>query len=106
MRSVIKIGALIALVGAALPPDYLRFLETYGTVGYFGAEIYGLIQGNLDGEGPPNCYSMTRGLLSERSIPDGHVVIGSSSYGPVDLLDCTTGELSSWSFEGSGESLP
>lgn len=100
-----QIEALMALVGAALPPDYLQFLENYGTVGFFGVEIYGLIKGNLDGEGPPNCYSMTRGLLSERAIPDGHIVIGSSGYGPVDLLDCTAGEVISWSFEGSGEIL-
>jgi hypothetical protein len=100
-----QLEALMALVGAALPPDYLQFLENHGTVGFFGVEIYGLIKGNLYGEGPPNCYSMTRGLLSERAIPDGHVVIGSSGYGPVNLLDCATGAVMSWSFEGSGEIL-
>lgn len=46
---------------------------------------------------------MTRSLLSAGDMPDGHVIVGSSGYGPVDLLDCATGQVVSLSFDGSRE---
>jgi hypothetical protein len=40
-----------SLVGK-LPPTYAHFLSQYGTVGFYGREIYGPIKGNVTGEGP------------------------------------------------------
>lgn len=87
------------LVGK-LPPPYKYFLSKYGTFGFYGLEIYGLIKGNITGEGSPNAYFMTKSDLEGGSIPQGHVVVASTGYGPVFLLRCATGEVVGWNYTG------
>ena len=94
-----EIEQLESLVGK-LPPTYEYFLSQYGTFGFYGLEIYGLIKGNVTGEGPPNAYFMTKSDLDDGSIPQGHVVVASTGYGPVFLLRCATGEVVGWNYTG------
>ncbi len=94
-----EIGKFDALVGK-IPEGYRYFLENYGTFGFYGLEIYGLIKGNITGEGPPNAYFMTKSDLEGGSIPQGHVVVASTGYGPVFLLKCAAGEVVGWNYTG------
>lgn len=101
-----EIEQLETLVGA-IPPSYKHFLAAYGTFGFYGLEIYGLIAGNLEGEGPPNAYFMTKTDVADGSIPDGHIVVNSTGYGPVYLLNCATGNVVGWNYTGViDEELP
>ena len=93
------IEALEKLIGASVPEDYRFFLKNYGTFGFYGLEVYGLIQGNLEGKGPPNAFFMTETDLRDGAIPEGSVVIGVTGFGPVYLLDCRgDGAVSEWNY--------
>ena len=93
------ISELEMLVGK-IPGTYRHFLENYGTLGFYGLEIYGLVGGNLRGEGPPNAYFMTKAERDDDSLPPGHIIIATTGYGPVYLLNCETGEALGWNYTG------
>ncbi len=101
-----EIESLEMLIKHRIPGDYRFFLENYGTLGFHGLEIYGLIRGNLKGEGPPNTYFMTESDLRDNSIPGNSLVVASTGYGPVILLDSSTNEVYGWGYkDGSVEEI-
>jgi hypothetical protein len=50
---------------------------------------------------------MTKSDLGDSTIPDRHIVIASTGYGPVLLLNCETEEVVGWNYSGEvDEELP
>jgi hypothetical protein len=95
-----EIKQLELMVGANIPASYRYFLSEYGTLGFYGLEVYGLVAGNIFGEGPPSAYFMTQSDLDAGTIPIGNIVVNSTGYGPVFLLNCRNGNVFGWNYTG------
>ena len=93
------IAALENIVGT-IPTSYRYFLSRYGTIGFQGIEIYGLVNGHLFGEGPPNTFCLTKLDIDRGYIPNHHVIVSSTGYGPVFLLNCRDGRVFGWNYSG------
>lgn len=76
-----------------LPIDYKSFLMEFGTVDFFGIEIYGLIDDDFKNDkAVPSMFWMT---TDERKhgLPNEFVVIGSSGDGITYCINCKNEEI-------------
>jgi hypothetical protein len=70
------VRSIESAIGAALPPSYVSFLRSHGSLAIYGTVISGVTGGGRINDGRGTVLGDTETLRAEGGLPEGFLVIG------------------------------